>query len=546
MKRRIYLAGLIVATAIAMEPLATRLTAFATNGHTWGVKQVPDYINPANKYMSDTSAVAGITSAASTWRGVANISLAYAGYTDKSSLTNDGVNAVFFRDDSSGYIAEAYWWWDGSGRLVDADIVYHENYKFYSGNMGCNGDGYYIENTGSHEFGHLLGLAHSSVDTAAMWAYSGACETIRETLDPDDIAGLQSLYPGSTTSTTAPSAPSGLTAAAGSASPTSSVAMSWADNATNETGYVVERSSDGATFSQRAQLGAGATSYLDSGLASGATYYYRVSAYNSAGSSGYSNVASGQTQAADRNADRPERAIRAHCRSRARRARRAASRCPGLTTRRTKRATSWNAAPTARPSRNARSSGQAQPPILIAASRPALPITIACPHTTALAPRGTRTSRPAKHKPLPQRRPPRTRHQGSLPQRARRARRAASRCPGLTTRRTKRGTWWNAAPTARPSRNARSSGQAQPPILTAASRPALPITIACPHTTALAPRRTRTSRPAKRRLRRPLRHRPRRPRPRPRIRHRPTERPGSTGASRSGGQGPTPRVTTCI
>ncbi len=82
------------------------------------------------------------------------------GYTDKSSLTNDGVNAVFFRDDSSGYIAESYWWWDGTGHLVDADIVYHENYKFYSGNLGCNGDGYYIENTGSHEFGHLLGLAH--------------------------------------------------------------------------------------------------------------------------------------------------------------------------------------------------------------------------------------------------------------------------------------------------------------------------------------------------------------------------------------------------
>ena len=297
MKRRIYLAGLIVATAIAMEPSAIRLTAFTTNGHIWGVKQVPYYINPANKYISDTSAVAAITSAASTWKGVANISLVYAGYTNRSSLTNDGVNAVFFRDDSSGSIAETYWWWDGTGHLVDADIVYHENYKFYSGNFGCNGDGYYVENTGAHEFGHVLGLGHSSVDTAAMWPYSGACETIRETLDPDDVAGLQSLYGGSTSSTTAPSAPSGLTAAAASASPTSSIAMSWADNATNESGYNVERSSDGASFSQRAQLAAGATSYVDTGLASSATYYYRVSAFNSAGSSAYSNVASGVTQA---------------------------------------------------------------------------------------------------------------------------------------------------------------------------------------------------------------------------------------------------------
>jgi Matrixin/Fibronectin type III domain len=297
MKRRVYLAGLMIATAVAMEPLAMRLTAFATNGHIWGVRQVPYYINPANKYMSDSSAIAGITSAASTWKGAANISLVYSGYTNKSSLTNDGVNAVFFRDDSSGYIAETYWWWDGTGRLIDADIVYHENSKFYSGNMGCNGDGFYIENTGAHEFGHLLGLGHSSVEIAAMWPNSGACETIRETLDPDDIAGLQSLYGGPTTSTTTPSAPSSLAAAAGSSSPTSSIALSWSDNSTNESGYVVERSSDGATFAQRAQLATGASSYLDSGLASGTTYYYRVYAYNSAGSSTYSNVASAQTQA---------------------------------------------------------------------------------------------------------------------------------------------------------------------------------------------------------------------------------------------------------
>jgi hypothetical protein len=298
MMRRTCVAGLIVATAVAMEPLATRLTAFATNGHTWGIKQIPYYINPANKYMSDSSAVAGITSAASTWKGVANISLSYAGYTTKSSLTNDGVNAVFFRDDASGYIAETYWWWDGTGHLVDADIVYHENYKFYSGNMGCNGDGYYIENTGSHEFGHLLGLAHSSVDTAAMWPNSGACETIRETLDPDDLAGIQSLYPGSlsTPTLTAPTAPTGLTAGASSASPSSSIALAWSDTSTNEAGYMVERSADGASFSQRAQLSSGAASFVDSGLTAGATYYYRVYAFNSAGASPYSNVASGATQ----------------------------------------------------------------------------------------------------------------------------------------------------------------------------------------------------------------------------------------------------------
>jgi hypothetical protein len=283
-----------VALTLALGALAARLVAYATDGHSWGTSTVSYYVNPSNKYVTDAAAIAAVQTAASTWNGFANIRLAYAGTTSGSSLAMNGKNEVFFRDDSSGYIAETYWWWDGTGHLVDADIVYHENYKFYAGNAGCPGDGYYIENTGAHEFGHALGLAHSSSDVATMWGSSFPCEVTRETLDADDISGLRSIYQGSTT-TTLPSAPSGLSAAASAADPSGTIALSWFDTATNETGYRVERSSDGVTFGQIAQLGTGATSYGNSGLAAGAVYYYRVDAFNSAGSSPYSNVAAAQT-----------------------------------------------------------------------------------------------------------------------------------------------------------------------------------------------------------------------------------------------------------
>jgi hypothetical protein len=283
-----------VALTLALGALAVRLVAYATNGHSWGTSTVSYYVNPSNKYVTDAAAVAAVQTAASAWNGVANIRLAYAGTTSGSSLTMNGRNEVFFRDDSSGYIAETYWWYDGTGHLIDADIVYHENYKFYAGNVGCPGDGYYIENTGAHEFGHALGLLHSSIDVATMWGSSGACEVIRETLDADDIAGLRSIYQGSAT-TMPPSAPSGLSAAASAADPSGTIALSWLDTATDETGYRVERSSDGVTFGQIAQLGTGATAYGNSGLVAGAVYYYRVYAFNSAGPSPYSNVASAQT-----------------------------------------------------------------------------------------------------------------------------------------------------------------------------------------------------------------------------------------------------------
>lgn len=85
-----------------------------------------------------------------------------------------------------------------------------------------------------------------------------------------------------------PSAPTNLTAkAAGS----SNVNLTWQDNSTNETGFAIERSIDGIYFIEIGTGSANTTYYADSVL-DGGTYYYRVYAYNSAGNSDYSNIAS--------------------------------------------------------------------------------------------------------------------------------------------------------------------------------------------------------------------------------------------------------------
>ncbi len=90
-----------------------------------------------------------------------------------------------------------------------------------------------------------------------------------------------------------PAAPTNLVATALSSS---SIALSWTDNATTEAGYRVERSTDGLTFTQVATLPANATSYTNSFLASGTTYYFRVRAYEGSVNSAYSNTASAPTQ----------------------------------------------------------------------------------------------------------------------------------------------------------------------------------------------------------------------------------------------------------
>jgi hypothetical protein len=84
-----------------------------------------------------------------------------------------------------------------------------------------------------------------------------------------------------------PLPPSELTAtAAGSAV----IDLSWTDNSSNETGFKVERGTDGIAFSLIATVGAGVTTYSDTGLNGGTTYYYRIYAYNDNGNSAYSTA----------------------------------------------------------------------------------------------------------------------------------------------------------------------------------------------------------------------------------------------------------------
>ena len=91
-----------------------------------------------------------------------------------------------------------------------------------------------------------------------------------------------------------PSMPSGLAAAAADSS---DINLSWTDNSTNETGFKIEQSPDGSTWSEITTVGANATSFTASGLAASTTYYYRVRAYNAGGNSGYSNTTNATTTA---------------------------------------------------------------------------------------------------------------------------------------------------------------------------------------------------------------------------------------------------------
>jgi hypothetical protein len=94
---------------------------------------------------------------------------------------------------------------------VDSDIVFWDGgWKFFTGTTGCS-SGAYLEDVATHEFGHALGMSHSSVSGATMYpSYSGCSQQLRS-LAADDIAGVEALYPptgGNTTPTVSISTPS--------------------------------------------------------------------------------------------------------------------------------------------------------------------------------------------------------------------------------------------------------------------------------------------------------------------------------------------------
>jgi len=77
-----------------------------------------------------------------------------------------------------------------------------------------------------------------------------------------------------------------------SSSVSSAVVLTWVDNSSGEEGFWIWRSDDGSTFTKVATMGANVTNATIWGLVEGKYYWFKVSAFNSGGESGYSNTIS--------------------------------------------------------------------------------------------------------------------------------------------------------------------------------------------------------------------------------------------------------------
>ncbi|MBI2257986.1 MAG: T9SS type A sorting domain-containing protein [Flavobacteriia bacterium] len=128
--------------------------------------------------------------------------------------------------------------------------------------------------------GYILITMGSDCNDSEISINSGATDIPDNGID-EDCNGSDSL--------SIPNAPTDLVVVPVKANQT--LRLTWTDNADNETGFKVERSTDGTNFTLLADLtAANTTTYDDTNLPDATTYYYKVLAYNTTGNSAYSNI----------------------------------------------------------------------------------------------------------------------------------------------------------------------------------------------------------------------------------------------------------------
>lgn len=266
-------------------------------GHGFGLNHQATWTNGTltADYSSGTSAVAPIMgNSYSSQRGLWTRGTTTAGPTsvqDDLSILANSTNGFGYRADDYVNTTTGAFSLTPNGTTVSAAGVVENvaDKDFFSFNTG----GGTVSFTGGSVTGGMLDMRLELRDAANNIIAAANSTTFGETLTATVSSGTyyvvvashgsygdvgQYTLSGSVQPVVVQNvaAPTGLIATGGN-----NVSLAWADNATNETGYRVQRSTDGGTtFVNVATLGTNATNFVDNTGAAGSTYTYRVSAFN--------------------------------------------------------------------------------------------------------------------------------------------------------------------------------------------------------------------------------------------------------------------------
>lgn len=158
-------------------------------------------IGPLSDDAPEDEQVDAILEAAYAWEEASGgmITIEFVGFTDIDYEEREDENVIFMVKEGwpfgTSAVAITRTWGLGSGEIEAFDMhLGDENTTFSTSDIPPPGTTD-LQNTVTHEFGHVLGLDHSNDPGACMYSTAVRGETSKRTLGEDDIAGLQWLYP---------------------------------------------------------------------------------------------------------------------------------------------------------------------------------------------------------------------------------------------------------------------------------------------------------------------------------------------------------------
>lgn len=125
----------------------------------------------------------------------ADFQFSYGGRADRAAPSYDSFNQIrwAFPASTDTWLAITSWW-SSSGKILEADILFNDNYVWATGDTISTGT-FDVESVALHEFGHVLGLGHSVPPAVMQPTMSSGIK--RRVLTSDDINGILALYGGS-------------------------------------------------------------------------------------------------------------------------------------------------------------------------------------------------------------------------------------------------------------------------------------------------------------------------------------------------------------
>ena len=195
--------ALIVAVLTAVLT-PTDASAYCLTGVRWpSTGNV--YYNPAGKVttgqcISASQMDGAVTGGISPWRAIS-----YKGTTTKTANKRDGQNTVGWANLGGQTLGVTnYLSYDRQrtvpcggnlfANLYEADVRITTAYRWTSGGGPCPcaaGSAYYLNGVSEHEFGHVIGLCHTTSPSSLMYPSFGACEN--KSSGGDENAGENAL-----------------------------------------------------------------------------------------------------------------------------------------------------------------------------------------------------------------------------------------------------------------------------------------------------------------------------------------------------------------